>query len=247
MKFLSAIAVMLLPAFAQAADITGVPKIREWRPYPDRQHPHPARRHRCTLGRSALPQHQRRALDLRRRRARRTDQARRQTRPGSVAAVRSSTVAAVWWRDARSTGRGHQKWLVQNGWALSAVRFSHDYDADEQAARDAKAGLWQGAFIAPWDWRFRQQEDRDSRVHQTARERQRDPAGVSVGIGRTLARLHHQGQRQPVRRMHLSSAHQPLVCEDQDANQQGHPRFCSVDEAEAAAAAKPSDSSLAMC
>ena len=29
MKFLSAIAVMLLPAFAQAADITGVPKIRE--------------------------------------------------------------------------------------------------------------------------------------------------------------------------------------------------------------------------
>ena len=29
MKFLSAIAVMLLPTFAQAADITGVPKIRE--------------------------------------------------------------------------------------------------------------------------------------------------------------------------------------------------------------------------
>ena len=52
-------------------------------------------------------------------------------------------------------GEDIQKWLVQNGWALSAVRFSHDYDADEQAARDAKAGLWQGAFIAPWDWRFR--------------------------------------------------------------------------------------------
>ena len=32
---------------------------------------------------------------------------------------------------------------------------SHDYDADEEAAREAKAGMWQGAFIAPWDWRVR--------------------------------------------------------------------------------------------
>jgi len=45
--------------------------------------------------------------------------------------------------------------LVKNGWALSYVRFSHDYDADEKAAREAKAGMWQGAFIAPWDWRVR--------------------------------------------------------------------------------------------
>jgi endonuclease YncB( thermonuclease family) len=52
-------------------------------------------------------------------------------------------------------GEDIQKWLVANGWALSYVRFSHDYDADEKAARDAKAGLWEGAFIAPWDWRVR--------------------------------------------------------------------------------------------
>jgi len=45
--------------------------------------------------------------------------------------------------------------MVKNGWALSYVRFSHDYDADEKAAREAKAGMWQGAFIAPWDWRVR--------------------------------------------------------------------------------------------
>jgi hypothetical protein len=44
---------------------------------------------------------------------------------------------------------------VKSGWALSYVRFSHDYDADEKAAREAKAGMWQGAFIAPWDWRVR--------------------------------------------------------------------------------------------
>jgi endonuclease YncB( thermonuclease family) len=52
-------------------------------------------------------------------------------------------------------GEDIQKWLVKSGWALSYVRFSHDYDADEIAAREAKAGMWQGAFIAPWDWRIR--------------------------------------------------------------------------------------------
>jgi endonuclease YncB( thermonuclease family) len=52
-------------------------------------------------------------------------------------------------------GEDIQKWMVRNGWALAYVRFSHDYDADEAAAREAKAGMWQGAFIAPWDWRVR--------------------------------------------------------------------------------------------
>jgi endonuclease YncB( thermonuclease family) len=52
-------------------------------------------------------------------------------------------------------GEDIQKWMVRNGWALSYARFSHDYDADEKAAREDKAGMWQGAFIAPWDWRVR--------------------------------------------------------------------------------------------
>jgi endonuclease YncB( thermonuclease family) len=52
-------------------------------------------------------------------------------------------------------GEDIQKWMVQNGWALAYLRVSHDYEADEAAAREAKAGMWQGAFIAPWDWRIR--------------------------------------------------------------------------------------------
>src|SRR5947209_2177816 len=52
-------------------------------------------------------------------------------------------------------GEDIQKWMVRNGWALSYVRFSHDFDEDEKQAREAKAGMWQGAFIAPWDWRVR--------------------------------------------------------------------------------------------
>jgi endonuclease YncB( thermonuclease family) len=52
-------------------------------------------------------------------------------------------------------GEDIQKWLVRSGWALSFARFSHDYEADEKEAREARAGMWQGAFIAHWDWRVR--------------------------------------------------------------------------------------------
>ena len=52
-------------------------------------------------------------------------------------------------------GEDVSKWMVRSGWALSFVRYSHAYDADEAAAREAHAGLWSGAFIAPWDWRHR--------------------------------------------------------------------------------------------
>jgi endonuclease YncB( thermonuclease family) len=52
-------------------------------------------------------------------------------------------------------GEDIQQWLVTNGWALSVPHMSHDYDAVQKAAREAKVGMWAGAFIAPWDWRVR--------------------------------------------------------------------------------------------
>jgi endonuclease YncB( thermonuclease family) len=52
-------------------------------------------------------------------------------------------------------GEDVSAWMVKSGWALSFVRYSHDYDREEVAAREAKAGLWGGAFIAPWEWRHR--------------------------------------------------------------------------------------------
>ena len=52
-------------------------------------------------------------------------------------------------------GEDIQRWLVRSGWALAYTRFSRDYEADEAHAREAKVGMWQGAFIAPWDWRVR--------------------------------------------------------------------------------------------
>jgi endonuclease YncB( thermonuclease family) len=54
-----------------------------------------------------------------------------------------------------SGGEDIEKWMVRNGWALSFVRYSHVYDKEEGEARAGKAGLWAGAFIAPWDWRSR--------------------------------------------------------------------------------------------
>ncbi|MGL5168976.1 MAG: thermonuclease family protein [Afipia sp.] len=57
-----------------------------------------------------------------------------------------------------ANGENVQRWMVRNGWALSFVRYSHVYDADEAEARAAKVGLWSGAFIAPWDWRNRNKQ-----------------------------------------------------------------------------------------
>jgi endonuclease YncB( thermonuclease family) len=46
-------------------------------------------------------------------------------------------------------------WLVQQGWALAYVKYSSEYRQVEEDARANQRGLWQGAFIAPWDWRHR--------------------------------------------------------------------------------------------
>jgi endonuclease YncB( thermonuclease family) len=46
-------------------------------------------------------------------------------------------------------------WLVQQGWALAYVKYSSIYRQVEEEARTNRRGLWQRAFIAPWDWRHR--------------------------------------------------------------------------------------------
>jgi endonuclease YncB( thermonuclease family) len=46
-------------------------------------------------------------------------------------------------------------WMVQEGWALAYVKYSSAYVHAEEDARAQRRGLWHGAFIAPWDWRHR--------------------------------------------------------------------------------------------
>jgi endonuclease YncB( thermonuclease family) len=152
-RFLTALSLLLLPVTAHAADITGIPKIREG--------------DQITIGSSRIrlggidaPSVDQLCLN---------NSGDRWT--CGVAArdeLIKYTDKKVWTchvdrvdRRGRSVARCNvdgediQKWLVKSGWALSYVRRSHDYDADEKAAREAKAGMWQGSFIAPWDWRVR--------------------------------------------------------------------------------------------
>lgn len=44
-------------------------------------------------------------------------------------------------------------WMVSQGWAMAYRQYSSDYVQQEIAASQAKAGIWAGQFVAPWDWR----------------------------------------------------------------------------------------------
>jgi endonuclease YncB( thermonuclease family) len=43
--------------------------------------------------------------------------------------------------------------MVRGGWALAYRRYSMDYVDEEAVARDARAGVWRGEFMLPWEWR----------------------------------------------------------------------------------------------
>lgn len=150
---LTAILLMLPPAIAGAADITGVPKIRDGDQIQ-------IGNSRIRLGGVDAPSSDQLCLN---------NSGERWT---CGAAARDELIKHTngksWTCNVRQTdrrgrivarceveGEDIQKWLVASGWALAYTRFSHDYDSDEKAAREAKAGMWQGAFIAPWDWRAR--------------------------------------------------------------------------------------------
>jgi endonuclease YncB( thermonuclease family) len=43
--------------------------------------------------------------------------------------------------------------MVRLGWALAYRQYSSNYIAVEAASQAKRLGLWQGAFIKPWQWR----------------------------------------------------------------------------------------------
>ena len=43
--------------------------------------------------------------------------------------------------------------MVRKGWALAYRQYALDYVADEDRARQARAGIWRGEFTPPWEWR----------------------------------------------------------------------------------------------
>jgi endonuclease YncB( thermonuclease family) len=153
LRFLLAIILLLLPSFADAADITGMAKVRDGDSVV-------IGNARIRLGGIDAPSADQLCLN--------TKGERWTCGVASRDALIKQTEGKTWLCRTRSVdrrgrtvarcevgGEDIQKWLVRNGWALAFVRISKDYEPDEAAAREAKAGMWQGAFIAPWDWRVR--------------------------------------------------------------------------------------------
>ena len=153
MKFLPTVALLLLPAIAQAADITGTAKVREGDHVVIGSS-------RIRLGGIDAPSVDQLCLNNAGERwtcgaAARDELAKHTDGKSWSCHVLRTDRRGRQIAHCEVDGEDIQQWMVKNGWALSYARFSHDYDADEKAAREAKAGMWQGAFIAPWDWRVR--------------------------------------------------------------------------------------------
>jgi endonuclease YncB( thermonuclease family) len=153
MKFFIAIAISLLPALAQAADVTGIPKIREGDQIQ-------IGTTRIRLGGIDAPSVDQLCLNTNGERwtcgvAARDELIKHVENKPWTCHVRQPDRRGRIIARCDVDGEDIQKWLVMSGWAMSYARVSHDYDADEKTAREAKAGMWQGAFIAPWDWRVR--------------------------------------------------------------------------------------------
>lgn len=53
----------------------------------------------------------------------------------------------------RAGGVALNAWMVAEGWAMAYRHYSSDYVQQETSASASKIGIWQGEFIAPWDWR----------------------------------------------------------------------------------------------
>ena len=152
-KFLFALLILLVPSVAGAADITGVPKIREGDQIL-------IGNTRIRLGGIDAPSADQLCLNTKGERwtcgvAARDELIKYAENKSWTCHTRQTDRRGRLVARCEVDGEDIQKWLVRNGWALSYARFSHDYDADEKEAREAKAGMWQGAFIAPWDWRVR--------------------------------------------------------------------------------------------
>ena len=220
MKFLLAIVLLLLPAMAEAADITGVPKIREGDQIMIGSS-------RIRLGGIDAPSVDQLCLNNTGERwtcgvAARDALIHHTDKKSWTCHVLRTDRAAAMSRTAPSTVR-----TSRNGWWRAdghcPMRGSHMITTPMKRPR-AKPRPECG--MAP-------SSRRGTGASATRRQRSWEPPSrrrtrtqfcwPRRPEGRAVARLHHQGQYQRRRRMHLSYAQKPLVCEDQDADQQGHP------------------------
>lgn len=53
----------------------------------------------------------------------------------------------------RVGGEDLNAWMVAKGWAMVNRQYPSDYIQQESEASASKLGIWQGDFVAPWEWR----------------------------------------------------------------------------------------------
>ena len=75
-------------------------------------------------------------------------------------------------------------WMVRQGWAVAYRRYSRNYVQDENAAQQARVGIWIGRFIDPASWR------RGERL-QVAGEVQPRSCPIKGNISRNGERIYH--------------------------------------------------------
>lgn len=114
---------------------------------------------------------------------------RRQDRPaaGHVLAARYRPVrpiVAACYLEGEDLGA----WLVCEGWALAYRRYSTAYVADEERARAARRGMWEGEFVPPWEWRA------GTRLPAEAAERAITPALMPAAAGGACCKRCTKGQ-----------------------------------------------------
>lgn len=108
------------------------------------------------------------------------------------------------------------RWMVLQGWALAYRSYSTDYVDEEDTAREARRGLWQGTFDPPWDLR---KQNRSPAVTGSAPA----PRGCEIkgNIGGKGDRIYHTPGQRDYQRTTINTT-------------KGERWFCSNQEAEAA-------------
>ena len=84
----------------------------------------------------------------------------------------------------RAGGDDLAAWMVRRGWALAYRQISTTYVREEKRAAKDKAGLWNGWFIKPWDWR------RGRRLTR-ARVFEENTCAIKGNITRDRKRVYH--------------------------------------------------------
>ncbi len=105
--------------------------------------------------------------------------------------------------------------MVSEGWALAYRKYSKDYVAAEDAAREAGKGLWRGKFVPPWDWR------RGERLSIEAADVNR-PCRIKGNISKKGTRIYHIPGGQYYSRTKITES-------------KGERWFCTEEDARAAA------------